>query len=117
MTTSPLTPNSEMPQFGVIFVTVPTLEVGQTIATALIEAELAACVTMFPVQSIYTWQGTVQQETEQQLLIKSDLRLFAQLEAKVRSLHPYEVPEVIALSIVAGSSAYLTWIGQQVVSH
>ncbi|MEB3294187.1 MAG: divalent-cation tolerance protein CutA [Synechococcales bacterium] len=112
MTTMLAQDGAAMPSFGVILITVPTIEVGQTLARALIEARLAACVTIFPVQSIYTWQGEVSQDAEFQLLIKSDLRLFDPLEEMVRSLHPYEVPEVIALPIVAGSQPYFNWMGE-----
>lgn len=71
-------------------------------------------MTLLPVQSIYRWQGEVHKDEEWQLLIKSDQGRFAELEAKVRELHSYEVPEIIALPIVAGSSQYLQWILEQV---
>lgn len=104
----------DSPQYCTVWVTVPTQEVADTIAHALIQAQLAACISLFPVRSIYTWQGEVQQEPELQLVIKSALSQFATLEAKVRELHPYEVPEIIAIPIVAGSEPYLNWISEQV---
>lgn len=100
--------------YGVVLVTAPSKTEAEAIAKALIKAKLAACVTLLPVQSIYTWQGEVHQEEEWQLLIKSDLAVFSTLEAKVRSLHTYEVPEIIALPILAGSGPYLAWITEQV---
>jgi periplasmic divalent cation tolerance protein len=101
-------------KYGVILVTVPTRPQGEAIATALIQAKLAACVSLLPVHSIYTWQGQINSEDEWQLLIKSELTQFTQLEATIRALHPYEVPEIIALPIVAGSLPYLQWISAQV---
>ncbi len=101
-------------QYGVILTTVPTRQEADTIAHSLLSAQLAACVTLLPVHSIYTWQGAIHNDPEWQLLIKSTLDRFAELEAKIRQLHSYEVPEIIALPIVAGSEPYLQWISQQV---
>lgn len=101
-------------QFGVVWVTAPSREQAETIARTLIEAKLAACVSLLPVHSIYRWQGEIHADDEWQLLIKSELTKFAALEATVRSLHPYEVPEIMAVPIVAGSLPYLKWIGEQV---
>jgi len=69
---------------------------------------------MMPIHSIYTWQGELHQEQEWQLLSKTDLPQFSTLEAKIRELHSYEVPEIIALPLVAGSHSYLQWISEQV---
>lgn len=99
------------PNYGIVLVTAPSSEQGQAIACALVESQLAACVSLFPVQSIYSWQGEMQNESEWQLLIKTDLNLFSALEAKIQALHSYEVPEIIALPILQGSAAYLNWIG------
>jgi periplasmic divalent cation tolerance protein len=98
----------------VVLVTASSRQEGETIAQSLIETRLAACVTLLPVQSIYRWQGTIYKNEEWQLLIKSDRGQFAALEAKVRQLHSYEVPEIIALPIVVGSDPYLQWILEQV---
>lgn len=100
--------------YGVVLVTVGSQQEGVAIATALIQSQLAACVSLLPIQSVYTWQGELHQDEEWQLLIKTDLALFSTLEAKIRSLHSYEVPEIIALPIIAGSQPYLQWIAEQV---
>lgn len=100
--------------YGVVLVTAPSQEEATAIAQALIAAKLAACVSLLPVYSIYTWQGQVEQANEWQLLIKSDLEQFSALEAKVRELHSYQVPEIIALPILHGSQPYLNWIAEQV---
>ena len=96
--------------YGVVLVTVSSLSEGQTIATALIEDKLAACVNLLPIDSIYLWQGEIQQDREYQLIIKTDLKKFTELAAKIKTLHSYEVPEIIALPIVDGSQAYLNWL-------
>ena len=96
--------------YGVVLVTVASLAQGQAIAAELIQAKLAACVNLFPIESIYFWQGEIQQDREYQLVIKTDLSKFAELEAQVKALHSYEVPEIIALPIVEGSQPYLNWL-------
>ena len=100
-------------QYGVVLVTAPSRVEAETIAYALIEAKLAACVSLFPVHSLYTWQGNLEQADEWQLLIKSNLTQFESLAARVRQVHSYAVPEIIALPIVAGSPPYLSWIASQ----
>ncbi len=73
------------------------------IATVLVESQLAACVSLVPVTSIYTWKRKLHQEQEWQLLIKTELSLFAAVAAKIQELHSYEVPEIVAIPLVAGS--------------
>lgn len=97
--------------YGVVLVTVGSLAAGKAIAMSLIEAKLAACVNLFPLDSIYLWEGKINQEQEYQLIIKTDLSKFDELEAKIKTLHSYEVPEIIALPIIAGSNTYLDWLG------
>jgi periplasmic divalent cation tolerance protein len=101
-------------QYGVVLVTTPTKSEAETIAKTLVTEKLAACATLLPVHSIYTWQNEMQQEDEWQLLIKSELNRFEELADRIRQLHSYEVPEIIALPILNGSPAYLSWISGQV---
>ena len=96
--------------YGVVLVTVASLEQGRTIANSLVVAKLAACVNIFPIDSVYIWQGEVNQDREYQLIIKTDLNKFSVLAEKIKTLHDYEVPEIIALPIVAGSKPYLHWL-------
>jgi periplasmic divalent cation tolerance protein len=96
--------------YGIVLVTAGTQSEAEAIATSLVESQLAACVNILPIQSIYTWKGEINREQEWQLLIKTDLSLFSALEAKIRELHSYEVPEIIALPVLAGSQPYLNWI-------
>ncbi|WP_346293152.1 divalent-cation tolerance protein CutA, partial [Sphaerothrix gracilis] len=85
-----------MTQLGVVLVTASSETEASAIASALVQERLAACVSLVPIQSVYRWQGEVQQETEWQLMIKSDLAQFTALAERVQQLHSYEVPEIIA---------------------
>ncbi|MFW6358906.1 MAG: divalent-cation tolerance protein CutA, partial [Chroococcales cyanobacterium] len=87
-------------RYGIVLVTASSQEEGKAIASVLVEEKLAACVSLIPVASIYTWQDKVHSESEWQLMIKTDLAIFSTLEAKIREYHSYDVPEIIALPIV-----------------
>ncbi len=101
-------------QHVVALITAPSREVGELIANALIQRRLAACVSIIaPIQSTYTWEGKTCSDQEVLLIAKTTRVAFErELVAAVQSLHPFDVPEIIALPIVSGSSAYLTWIEQ-----
>ena len=91
--------------------TVPDRETGERIATALVAERLAACVNILPgATSIYEWQGEVPRDSECLLLIKSRNSLYSKLESRLQALHPYELPELIAVSIDSGLAGYLQWI-------
>lgn len=98
------------PQYGIILVTAGSEAEAKAIASSLISESLAACVSITPINSLYRWQGEVCSDAEWQLMIKTDLNLFESISEHISKLHSYEVPEIIALPIVAGSSAYLNWI-------
>lgn len=102
---------NEESKYGVVLTTVATKERGHAIAEALLKAKLAACIKIFPVTSFYTWQGKTNCDEEWQLIIKTNLNLFAELTATIQSLHDYDVPEIVALPIVDGSESYLNWLG------
>jgi periplasmic divalent cation tolerance protein len=94
-----------------VLCTCPGDTVAAEIATALIEQNLAACVNRMPgVKSWYRWQGHVEKDEEVLLLAKTTAGRFAELEAMVRRLHPYELPEIIAVPIATGFEAYLQWV-------
>ncbi|OUL29047.1 MULTISPECIES: divalent-cation tolerance protein CutA [unclassified Nostoc] len=99
--------------YGVVLTTAANVQEAKAIANALVEAKLAACVSILPIHSVYTWEGEINAEDEWQLLIKTDLAQFPTVEAKIREMHSYVVPEVIALPILAGSQPYLQWISEQ----
>lgn len=95
----------------VCLMTCPDAETAARIARALVEEELAACVNIAPqVRSIYRWEGRVSLDMEALCLIKTTRAGFEALRARVVELHPYQVPEVIALPIVEGSAPYLEWL-------
>jgi periplasmic divalent cation tolerance protein len=108
--------NDRLTGFGVVLVTASSQAEAQAIARALVEEKLAACVSLTAIESIYTWQGQLHQEPEWQLVIKTDLANYKALEARIQQLHSYDVPEIIAIPIVAGSQPYLVWISEQTKS-
>ena len=82
-----------------------------TIARALVDERLAACVNVLPaMMSVYRWKGTVERDREQQIVIKTTAERVAALEARLRQLHPYELPEFLVLPASGGSTAYLEWV-------
>lgn len=101
-------------QLIAVWVTTPSEASAEAIASALVEQRLAACVAIAPVRSIYRWQGQVEQAQEWQLTIKTSQARFSEVQTTVRHLHTYDVPEVLALPIVAGSPDYLAWLADQV---
>ena len=90
-----------------------TFGVGQAVAVArvLVEERLAACVNVLPAMtSIYRWDGAVQQDAEEQVVIKTTASALAALERRIGDLHAYDVPELIVVPIASGGAAYLSWI-------
>ncbi len=108
----PVGPGPESP--GLVLVTAGSEPEADHLARHLVEARLAACVSVFPIRSVYRWQGEVQAEPEWQLIVKTDLGLLEQLTQAITQHHSYEVPEIIALPIAAGLPAYLGWLHNQV---
>jgi len=97
----------------VVLVTASSGEEAEKIAHSLVEGRLAACANILPeLTSIFSWEGKVQTEKETLLILKSKRSLFEKLEAKVREIHSYSTPEIIALPILAGSEGYLSWIAK-----
>ena len=96
----------------VIFVTCGSAAEGRKLARALVESRLAACVNILkaPVESIYRWKGNVDSAKEYLLVIKSTRRRFSALQSEIKRLHSYNIPEIIALPIAAGSPDYLAWL-------
>ncbi len=100
-------------QVRLVFVTAPDAATAEQIATTLVSERLAACVTRIPgVISVYAWQGKVEQEQEQLLLIKSSAATFPALRERIVALHPYELPEVVAVRVTDGLTDYLKWVKQ-----
>lgn len=95
----------------IILITAGSEEEAEKIARTLVAEQLAACVNVVsPIRSIYRWEGKVQDDREWLLFIKTQQTRFAAVEARVKTLHSYQVPEVIALPVVDGSEKYLGWV-------
>jgi len=103
------------PEPIVILTTCPDEAAASRIARNLVESGLAACVSRVgPVHSTYRWQGAIQDEPEVLLVIKTVSTRYSELEMRLKSLHPYDVPEIIALPVASGSADYLSWLRQAV---
>lgn len=99
----------------VVYCTCPSRQVAEHIASALVDEYLAACANIVSeVTSVYRWQDQVQHDSEILLIIKTHAGTYPAMEARIRTLHPYEVPEIIALPICLGTADYLAWINASV---
>ncbi|MCM8564620.1 divalent-cation tolerance protein CutA [Thauera linaloolentis] len=95
----------------IVFTSLPDTASAQALATAVVEAGLAACVNILaPCRSVYRWQGAVERADEVPLLIKTTRARYAGLEAAIRARHPYELPEIVAVPVVLGLPGYLDWV-------
>jgi periplasmic divalent cation tolerance protein len=100
----------------VVLCTLPDQEVAARIAAILVQERLAACVNIIPgLTSVYRWKGTVHQDNEVLLLIKSNAAVYPQLEQRIKALHPYELPEIIAVPIQTGQADYIKWINENLI--
>jgi periplasmic divalent cation tolerance protein len=100
-------------EFVVVLTTLPADADAAAFGRAIVEERLAACVNLLPVmESIYRWEGTIDQESERQVVMKTSRDRVAALWERVRELHPYDVPEFLVLSVVDGNDAYLRWIAE-----
>lgn len=102
-----------MSEFIVVLCTAASNE-SDKIARALVEERLAACVNIAPIRSCYIWEGKLNLDHEEILIIKTEQRMIELLKKKITELHSYSVPEIIALPIVEGHRPYLDWISQSV---
>jgi periplasmic divalent cation tolerance protein len=104
-----------MNEHCLVLSTVATAEDGERLARTLVERRLAACVNLVPgVTSFYRWEGKVARDEERLLVIKTRTDRFFELRAALVDLHPYDLPEVIALPIAGGHDAYLRWLDESV---
>lgn len=103
-----------MEQSILVMTNVPDDAVAMDMARRLVEQKLAACVNRLPgVRSIYRWQGVVEEADEITLFIKTTQKCYVELEAAIKALHPYQVPEIIVVPLVGGSQSYLDWIAHE----
>ncbi len=99
-----------MSEFLVVYITASG-DNAKDLASALVREQLAACVNRVPgVESTYTWEGRVERDTEDLLIVKTRTDLFDRLKERVQALHGYDVPEIIGVPIVEGSESYLEWM-------
>jgi periplasmic divalent cation tolerance protein len=99
----------------VVLATFPNAEIARRVVTTLVEERLAACGNLVPgVESIYRWQGAIEAASEVLVVLKTETDRYAALEARLKELHPYEVPECLALPIAKGSLPYLRWLHEAV---
>ena len=104
-----------MNKFLTVFCTLPDANIAGKMAETLVGEKLAACCNIVPnITSVYTWQGQVQRDSEVLMIIKTTHENYGPLEKRILELHPYEVPEIIALNIEKGSASYLNWINRVV---
>jgi periplasmic divalent cation tolerance protein len=105
-----------MGEYIVVLITAPSKEIGTTIAKTLLEQKLAACVNVVsPINSLYTWKGETCSDEEVLLVVKTKAAIFEdKFVPAVQAVHPYDVPEIIALPIIMGSKSYLDWIDAEV---
>ena len=100
-----------------VITTVERREDAENIARLLVEKRLAGCVQVAgPINSVYRWKGRVERTEEWQCLIKSRQDLFGKVEEAIKSVHPYETPEIIATTISAGSDDYLNWLHDELAA-
>lgn len=104
--------------FCLVYVTTPSQSVALQLAQAVVSQRLAACANVLgDIQSVYWWDGAVQNDTECALLLKTRRDLFPALEAAIRDQHPYDCPCIVALPLVNGSAGFLQWLKDQTNSQ
>ena len=100
---------------AVVLTTIAAEADGPALARTLVVERLAACVNVLPpMASVYRWNGQVEQDREQQLVIKTTAERLPALEARIRELHTYELPEFLVMTADGGSAAYLAWVEESV---
>ena len=100
-------------EYVIVLTTLPADADGAAFARSLVEARLAACVNLSaPMDSIYRWEGTIEMETERQLVIKTSRDRVVELWDRVREMHPYDMPEFLVMPIIDGNDAYLRWVAE-----
>ena len=101
-----------MTNYAIIITTYSDKDAAKHTAKLLVEKRLAACVQMFPIESVYLWQGRIHDEDEIMLFIKSKTSLFDKIATTIRENHSYEVPEIVKIPITDGLPEYLKWIAE-----
>lgn len=107
-----------MSDIRIVFCTCPDNDSASRIAEALVDERLAACVNILPaIDSVYRWRGAIERTSEVQLIIKTVEARIDVLTTRIRALHPYELPEVVAIEAASGLPAYLDWVRAETTSE
>ncbi len=107
-----------MVEYIQVFTTVDSRQSADTIAKSMVEKRLVACAQITgPVTSTYRWEGQIEPAAEWLLIMKTRVDLYAALEKNIKEMHSYEVPEILAVPVVAGSSSYLDWVSTETGLH
>ena len=102
------------PAYLVVFITTSSYDEARKIADALVSQRKAACVNIVPkVNSLFRWKGKIEEAEESLMVVKTRAELFPDVASTVKSIHSYEVPEIIALPIVEGNADYLSWLKEE----
>lgn len=104
-----------MTKYIQVVTTIDNRNTAEKIAELILKKRLAACVQINPCQSMYRWQGNIERAEEYLCIIKSSLNLYPELEKTIREIHPYDVPEILAVEVVAGDSDYLEWLERELM--
>jgi periplasmic divalent cation tolerance protein len=98
----------------IVFTNLPDRASALKLARALVDRRLAACVSVLgEISSVYRWKGEIADETEVAVLVKTHATAYAALESAIKALHPYEIPEIVAVPVAGGLPAYLDWVGAE----
>jgi periplasmic divalent cation tolerance protein len=93
-----------------VYITAGNEEEAERVARTVVEEKLAACVNFFPCRSVYRWKGKIEEDSEYVLICKTERGLFQQLQKRVREVHSYDVPAIVACDIVEGEGDFLQWV-------
>jgi periplasmic divalent cation tolerance protein len=102
-----------MKEFIAVYTTLPKRRKARQLAKSLINERLAACANIFKIDSVYRWQGELQDAGEYGLLLKTRVDLYPRIEERIRELHPYELPAIVSFTIRNGSQEFLDWIASE----
>lgn len=105
-----------MSEFIIVYTTFPHRRKARALAKNLIKKKLVACANVFKIDSLYQWKGKLEEAREYGVFLKTRAELYPQVEAKIKSCHPYELPCIISWKIEQGSKEFLNWIANEVVS-
>ncbi|MDO9575100.1 MAG: divalent-cation tolerance protein CutA [bacterium] len=104
-------------EYIAVYTTLPDRDSARKLAKALVTERLTACANFFPVESIYRWEGKIEEEREYALILKTREELYPEVEKRIKELHPYKLPAIISYKIERGLGEYLTWIKEITSSH